>query len=133
MPSFLEGSPSVWCPEIELKVTAHTDGAITMATGEKYEGHYFEMNAQAVVMTRGRQDITDRVAATFRLIDNEADNFFALLDGSTGCACCGRALRDEISKLIGVGPECAQKHRVPHSKKAAERRLALRRKLLKLT
>ena len=70
------------------------------------------------------------MAATFRLINDDADNFFALLDGSAGCAFCGRALRDEISKLIGVGPVCASQHRIPHNQEAAERRLALRRKLL---
>jgi hypothetical protein len=127
-----EGFPSVWCPKIELKVTAHSGDAITTAIGEKYEGYRGEMNAQAVVLRSGRQDIADRVAATFRLINDEAANFFALLDGSTGCAICGRALRDEISKLIRVGPKCARENSVPHNREAAERRLALRRKLLHL-
>jgi hypothetical protein len=115
---------------IKLKVTAHVGDSIVMATGEKYEGEYYEMNAQAVVLYGHRQDITDRAAATFRLIDDVPDNFFALLDGAEGCAICGRALRDEISKLVGVGPECAAKYGVPHSRQAAEKRLELRKKLL---
>jgi hypothetical protein len=115
--------------KIDLKVTAHTESGITIAAGEKYEGPHYEMNPQAVVL-RWRQDIADRAAATFRLINNELENFFALMDGSEGCAICGRSLRDEISKLIGVGPECAHKYGMPHSRQAAERRLTLRRKLL---
>jgi hypothetical protein len=90
-----------------------------------------EMAAEAVALRGRHQDLAERVASTFRLIGPlNAENFFALLDGSEGCAICGRALRDEISKLIGVGPDCARQYRVPHSREAAERRLALRRKLL---
>jgi hypothetical protein len=116
--------------KIKLKITAHVGDSIVTAMGDKYEGEHYEMNAQAVVLYGRRQDLADRVAATFRLIDNDADNFFALMDGSEGCAICGRALRDEISKLIGVGPECASKYGVPHSRQAAEKRLELRKKLL---
>jgi hypothetical protein len=39
-------------------------------------------------------------------------------------------LRDELSRLIGVGPACAKQHHIPHSKEAAETRLILRRRLL---
>ena len=120
----------VWCPKIDLKVTAHAGEDITITRGEKYQGERCEMDAQAVVLPKGHQAIADRTAATFRLINCTADNFFALMDGSEGCAICGRALKDEISKLIGVGPECAHKYGIPHSTQAAERRLLLRRKLL---
>jgi hypothetical protein len=115
---------------IKLKVTAHVGDSIVTALGEKYEGEHYEMNAQAVVLYGHRQDVADRAAATFRLIDNDIDNFFALLDGSEGCAICGRDLRDEISKLVSVGPCCAKKYGVPHSRQAAEKRLELRKKLL---
>jgi hypothetical protein len=118
-----------WSSETELKVTAHTEGGIVLASGEIFRIVY-EMQAEAVVLRWNCQAIADRTAATFRLINNKADNFFALMDGSEGCAICGRPLRDEISKLIGVGPECAHKYGVPHSRQAAERRLTLRRKLL---
>ena len=56
--------------------------------------------------------------------------FHALLDPSQGCAFCHRPLRDEISKLVGVGPDCARKHRIPHSMAAANKRLEIRRKIL---
>jgi hypothetical protein len=83
-----------------------TGGNIVIATGEKYDGEHYEMNAEAVVLHGKRQEIADRAAATFRLIDTKVDNFFALLDGAKGCAVCGRALREEMSKLVGVGPCC---------------------------
>jgi Family of unknown function (DUF6011) len=120
------------CPKTELKVVAHTPGGgIIVAFGEKYLGWVSEVNAEAVVLRgRDRQAIADRTASTLRLIGFQAKNFFALLDGSEGCAICGRPLRDEISKLISVGPECARKYGVPHSREAAEQRLILRRKLL---
>jgi hypothetical protein len=127
----IEGiSKEIWCDQINLKVTAHVGADITITRGEKYEGPYYEMNAQAVVLPKGREAVAERTAATFRLIDNTPENFFALMDGSSGCAICGRPLKDEISKLIGVGPECAHKYGIPHSTQAAERRLLLRRKLL---
>ena len=76
------------------------------------------------------QEIADRTAATLCAIDRKLENFYALLDGSNGCAICGRPLRDEISKLVGVGPECASKQNIPHNLRAAEDRLTLRKKLL---
>jgi hypothetical protein len=79
------------------------------------------------------QDIADRTAATLRAIDSNPDNFHALLDGSSGCAFCGRALKDEVSKLIGVGPDCAKQNGTPHTITAANKRLELRRKLLGIT
>ena len=76
------------------------------------------------------QRIADRVAATFAAIGPCEDVFYALLDGSQGCAICGRPLRDEVSKLIGVGPDCARQNNVPHSLAAASRRLEIRRRIL---
>jgi hypothetical protein len=123
-------SPTCSARNIDLKITAHNGESIVTAFGEKYRGNGGEMNAEAVVLRGERQSIADRTAATFRLIDTIADNFFALLDGTEGCAICGKPLRDEISKLLGVGPDCARKYSVPHSRQAAEKRLLLRRKLL---
>jgi len=89
------------------------------------------MATYAVVFDQGTpQDIANRTAATLRAIDNKADNFHALLDGATGCAICGRPLRDEVSKLCAVGPDCAHHHGFPHSTAAANKRLELRRRLL---
>ena len=80
--------------------------------------------------SRPRPNIADRVAATLHAIDHKPENFFALLDGATGCAFCQRPLTDEISKLIGVGPDCARQSNIPHNLAAANRRLELRRRLL---
>jgi hypothetical protein len=118
----------------ELHVTAHTDTGIKRARGKFTDANLdgvAEMNCYAVVFPRGAdQDVVDRVAATLRAIGFSPDNFYALLVGGQACACCNRPLRDEISRLIGVGPDCARQFRIPHSHEAAKRRLELRRKLL---
>ena len=88
------------------------------------------MNAEAVLFRNTPQNIIERVAATLRAIDCTPDNFYALLDGASHCAICAHPLRDEISKLIGVGPDCAKAFGIPHSMAAASKRLALRRQLL---
>jgi hypothetical protein len=108
------------------------------------EGIRTEMSACAVVLRgaeEGLQPIADRTAATFRALTacDEAhgddthpdrDRFFALLDSTRGCSICGRPLRDEVSKLVGVGPNCARLWNVPHSRAAASKRLELRTQLL---
>jgi hypothetical protein len=88
------------------------------------------MNQQAVLFAARHQAIADRTAATLRLIGSDIDNLLALLDSSSGCGICGRTLRDPISKLLGVGPDCARRHHIEHTKAAAERRLARRHELL---
>jgi hypothetical protein len=89
------------------------------------------MDSDAVVFPCGTpQEIVNRTAATLRAIDCRPDNFYALLDGSRGCALCSRALKDEISKLVGVGPDCARRNGIPHNHAAASKRLELRRRIL---
>jgi hypothetical protein len=115
----------------ELLVTAHVNEGLHRYSGCLSHGAVCEMATYAVLFSKATpQDIADRVAATLRAIDKKPENFFALLDGSTGCAFCNRPLKDEVSKLIGVGPDCAQQSGIPHSMKAASARLALRQKLL---
>lgn len=121
-----------WRAAVGLRVTAHLpDGLIRTFGGVFHHGWYSEMDMAGVAFPlMAGQTIADRVAATFRLIDGIKENFYALLDGAEGCAICGKALRDEISKLCGVGPDCARQYRIAHTREAAEGRLALRRKLL---
>jgi hypothetical protein len=115
----------------ELLVTAHANEGLRRYSGRLSHDAVCEMATYAVLFLKTTpQDIADRVAATLRAIDTRHENFFALLDGSTGCAFCHRPLKDEISKLIGVGPDCAQQNRIPHGMKAASARLALRQNLL---
>jgi hypothetical protein len=134
-----DGRRRVWTHgDRALHVTAHDGDDIKRARGAFVccdpQGPC-ENNCYSVVFPRGTdQTIVDRVATTFKAIgvDNVLDkeNFFALLAGGLGCAICGRPLRDEISKLIGVGPTCAEAFNIPHSREAAEKRLVLRRQLL---
>jgi hypothetical protein len=129
-----EGEKEFWPNgDPELLVTAHANEGLCRYSGSLSHGAVYEMATYAVLFLKTTpQDIADRAAATLRAIDNKPENFFALLDGSTGCAFCNRPLKDEISKLIGVGPDCAKQNGVPHNMKAASARLALRRKLLNM-
>jgi hypothetical protein len=117
---------------VRLSVKAHTEDGLVSTTG-LIDWLSYEMTAKAVVFGGNTsQVIADRVAATLRAIDTDPNNFHALLDGSTGCAICRRALRDEVSKLVAVGPDCARRFNVPHNVAAANRRLERRRALLGL-
>jgi Family of unknown function (DUF6011) len=127
-----ESDKSFW-PEgdPELLVTAHADEGLRRYSGRLSHGAVCEMATYAVLFLKGTpQNIADRVAATLRAIETKPENFFALLDGSAGCAFCHRPLTDEISKLSGVGPDCARQNNIPHNLAAANQRLELRRKLL---
>lgn len=118
----------------ELHVTAHCEAGIKRAHGAFTYANLrgcSEMNCYAVVFLPGTdQAIVDRVAATFKAISDVAENFYAMLVSGLHCAFCNRPLRDELSRLIGAGPDCARQYHVPHSHAAAEKRLELRRKLL---
>jgi hypothetical protein len=118
--------------DLSIVVTPHTVDGV-----ERYRGlvvsHFSDCSASAVVFPGNvPQEIADRAAATLRLTSRpDIEPFYALLDGSEGCAICGRALRDEVSKLVGVGPDCAKLNGIPHSLGAASKRLELRHKLLR--
>lgn len=118
-------------PRYRLTVTAHHPTDLTRHKGY-IDGYTAECSADAVIFgPRTPQEIADRAAATLRLTAYpDAENFYALLDSSHGCAICNRPLRDEVSKLIGVGPDCARNNGIPHNMEAANRRLKLRRELL---
>jgi hypothetical protein len=119
-------------PGPSLRVTAHIGDAVHRYRGEVESGAGpGEMSAEAVVFPHSvPQIIAERVGRTLAAIDATPDNFYALLDGTTSCAICNRPLRDEVSQLIGVGPNCARSLNIPHSMAAAGRRLALRKQLL---
>jgi hypothetical protein len=100
------------------------------------------MGAQAALfMPRTPQVIADRVAATFRLLTckhlvgtnvrgPDPENFVALLDRSEQCSICGRPLRDHVSMLLGIGPDCARQLNLPHGLAAANKCQQRRRELL---
>jgi hypothetical protein len=133
----------IWNPRTDIVVAAHSDDRLRVYRGA-IDDILGEMQAAAVVL-RGTGDdiqaVADRAAATLRaLAEDEAaahgvtppdrDRFYALLDGARGCSICGRPLRDEVSKLLGIGPDCAHQWRVPHSRAAASKRLQLRAQIL---
>jgi hypothetical protein len=131
-----------WNSHTDLVVAAHTDDRLRVYRG-KLDGICGEMQANAVLLRGAGDDvqaIADRAAATLRALTAEdetsavtppdRDRFYALLDGARGCSICGRPLRDEVSKLVGVGPDCAHQWRIPHSRAAASKRLQLRAQIL---
>ena len=112
-----------------LIVQAHTSDGLCRYIGNLHT-HQSDIFAHAAVFDgRVPQEVVGRVAKTLGAVDWEGA-YYALLNSSEGCAFCGRALRDEVSQLVGVGPDCARKHNIPHSMKAASKRLELRRKIL---
>jgi hypothetical protein len=92
----------------DLRVTADVGEGLKRFTGI-IKGTFTEQYAYAVLFLPGTpQAIADRVAATFRLLTftkgvgtscrgPDPDNFSALLDRSSKCCVCDRALRDHVS------------------------------------
>jgi Family of unknown function (DUF6011) len=120
-----------WCREPELEVKTQTDGILHIHHGVLNHGPCNEMTAYAALFRpRTPQSVADRVAATLRLIDQDKENFQALLAHGQRCCVCQRVLRDETSKLLGIGPECAAQMGLPHNMGVANRVLARRRELL---
>jgi hypothetical protein len=54
----------------------------------------------------------------------------ALLDRSSHCCVCNRPLRDHVSTLLGIGPDCAKQLHLAHGLEAANSILQRRRELL---
>jgi Family of unknown function (DUF6011) len=128
------------CYHPELRVTADAGNGLQRFTGI-IDGVVCEMSAKAALFLPGTpQSVANRVASTFRLLtsadatasvrDPDPDNFMALLDRSEQCCCCGRALRDHVSTLLGIGPDCAKQQRLPHGLGIANKILQRRRELL---
>jgi hypothetical protein len=129
------------CYRPQLRVTADAGNGLRRFGGV-IDGAVYEMSAKAALFLPGTpQDIADRAAATFRLLtradcvgtsarDADRDNFMALLDRSERCCVCGRQLRDHVSTLLGIGPDCAKQLRLPHGLGIANKILQRRRELL---
>jgi Family of unknown function (DUF6011) len=119
-----------WTYGSRLTVKAETADGIAIVKGKLATALAEMVCMDAVLMAPRQQAIAERTADTLRLIDCDANNFAALLDGSEGCAFCERRLGDHISKLLGYGPICAQNYGLPHTLEAANAKLAKRRALL---
>jgi uncharacterized protein DUF6011 len=129
------------CTHPDLRVTTDAGDGLKRFTGI-IDGIFCEMSPKAVLFLPGTpQSVADRVAATFRLLTfkegvgttcrgPDRDNFMALLDRGKQCCVCGRALRDHVSTLLGIGPDCAKQMRLPHGLEAANRIMRRRKELL---
>jgi Family of unknown function (DUF6011) len=128
------------CYRPELRITADVGNGLQRFTGI-IDHVSCEMGANAVLFLPGTpQSIANRVASTLRLLtsagatasvrDPDPDNFMALLDRGERCCVCGRPLRDHVSTLLGIGPDCAKQQRLPHGLWIANKILQRRRELL---
>lgn len=93
---------------------------VTHASGELKDCQN-EMAAGIASFPKGTdQGLVDRVASLLwevvraSLSDDPAARI-ALMAIGTRCIVCQRALRDEISKIIGFGPTCAKGAGIPHT------------------
>jgi hypothetical protein len=123
------------CYEPQLFVQAEIDGALRVCRGVISHGGVCEMATYAALFPpHTPQEIADRTAATLRLIDDGekdgAENFYALLARGERCCICRRPLRDHLSTLLGIGPDCAKQWKLPHDLQAAHRILERRKQLL---
>jgi hypothetical protein len=119
------------CGEPKLEAWADTMMGVRVCRVVVSHGPSEWMSAYAVVFPPGTpQDIADRSAATLRLIGDHPDNFYALLSPGQRCGCCGRPLKDDIGKALGIGRDCAQAMGMPHNIAFADRVVERRRELL---
>jgi len=130
------------CDARDLRVTADAGAGLRRFTGAIDKHCETEMDAAAALFPPNTpQIVANRVAATFRLLtysENvgssvcgpDPENFAALLDRGARCCVCRRPLRDHVSTLLGIGPDCAKQFRMAHSLEAATRILQRRRELL---
>lgn len=116
--------------EAHLRVTMEVDGRLHRYCGTAQSTYPREMSASAVVFDRGTPQVVAIHSVKILELIRQPENFFALLDGTDRCAFCRHPLRDEVSKLVAVGPDCAKQYGIPHTLEAATKRLALRKKLL---
>jgi hypothetical protein len=126
------GGTQVFNGPDRIELTAHAGDEVrraSMVLKSVYSGGG-EMSCYALLYRRADPVLVDRAVRMFEAFNEEFDAAFALLDSRQGCACCRRPLRDGVSKLVGVGPDCARQHGIPHNLEAASRRLALRNQLL---
>lgn len=123
--------PKTWCEARLITVFAHGGDPeiLAVARGSLESTECYEMDQDAVVLRFGDQSVADRVAETFRAIKEHCEvGFAAALDGMKACAVCKKRLRDEISKLIGIGPTCAKRLGIEHNIAMAKRALEIRRR-----
>jgi hypothetical protein len=93
------------------------------------DGPVYEMSAEAVI-GHAPLEVLENVAKTIRAIDNSKENFNALLSRRNHCQFCNRPLKDHVSKLLMMGPDCAKRWNFQHSIKVADAVLKKRKELL---
>ena len=107
-----------------------TSGKLTRLSGSiKHFGCEF---SQDFVTVRAGADLelAQQVADALKVIaDTGLDDakLAALRAYGSRCSHCNRPLKDEVSKVLGVGPDCAKTQRIPHTLEFARRVQVLRK------
>jgi len=100
-------------------------------TGAIVENNNDEMHSAIVQLKAGTPQIyADRIASLFEYMNENVtlpDELPAILASSDKCFECGKALDDQISKALLIGPTCARKLGVFHNAEAAQKILEKRR------
>jgi hypothetical protein len=102
---------------VELTVRA---GGCTY-TGRVEEGRT-EMQAAAVGLRGAPQEVLERTVAALarpNVLDWPA-SLYAALAPSGRCHACNRPLADPVSKVLGLGPDCASRIGLEHSQRMAD-------------
>ena len=78
------------------------------------------------------QAIADRIVLTLDAINELKlpDDYLTVMPVSDRCSICSRPLTDIVSKTLGIGPDCAQKLKIPHSAGVADAVIVKRRAYL---
>lgn len=107
--------------KLELTVrsgSTFATGFISMRGINEYSGWIISLKQETP------QHVADSVAAVldlFNAFDGDAkENYPAFIPRSDRCFSCNRPLKDETSKAIGLGPDCAGSMGIPHNEAIAK-------------
>ena len=83
-----------------------------------YQGEYEAMYASYLYMRNTPPEVSEEIVERLWMLSRSDEDTFS---GLPWCGCCGKALTDDVSRTLGIGPECASKIGLPHTKTIAGR------------
>lgn len=93
------------CGDYDLRIYARPKSKRPLYLG------YFDGWDEPLV-TSGPQAVTDDALSTLWRVHRSKDQAFM---GMPICGCCRRVLTDELSRKLGIGPDCARRLGIQHS------------------
>lgn len=98
---------SNWQPEDEYELRIYGSPSSRRPI---YRGEFVDWDSP--IMTSGPQAVTDDALATLWRVHRDEKHAFV---GMPICGCCRRALTDDVSRKLGIGPDCAKRIGLPHN------------------